>query len=106
MERLAVPARPRAPVPSTNASQCASPDSRLGQEVIWGQWPCHTFTHCVTVLTERHARTLYELDDEPLLPVVDCTLAGVAHLCSSCHRAAVRKLGRDVVDCGRSRAAQ
>ena len=53
---------------------------KQGQEVTWGQWPCHTFTHCVTVLTERHARTLYELDEEPLPPVVDCALDGVAHL--------------------------
>ena len=59
-----------------------------GQQVTWGQWPCHTFTHCVTVMTERHARTLHELDDEPLPPVVDCALAGVARLCSSCHGAA------------------
>jgi hypothetical protein len=32
------------------------------------------------VLTERHARTLYELPDEPLPPVFDCALDGVAHL--------------------------
>jgi hypothetical protein len=50
------------------------------QGVTWDQWPCHTFTHCVTVLTERNARALYELDEEPLPPVWECVLDGVAHL--------------------------
>lgn len=51
-----------------------------GQGVTWGQWPCHSFTHCVTVLTERNARSLYELDEAPLPPVWECALDGVAHL--------------------------
>ncbi|KAN0137932.1 hypothetical protein V8E53_004416 [Lactarius tabidus] len=57
----------------------ASPQQQ-GQGVTWGQWPCHTFTHCVTVLTERNARALYELDEAPLPPVWECALDGVAHL--------------------------
>lgn len=51
-----------------------------GQGVAWGQWPCHTFTHCITVLTERNARAMYELDDGPLPPVYACALDGVAHI--------------------------
>ena len=56
-----------------------------GQGVAWGQWPCHTFTHCITVLTERNARASYEIDededaDAPLPPVSAGTLDGVAHL--------------------------
>lgn len=51
-----------------------------GQGVAWGQWPCHSFTHCITVLTERNARAMYELDDEPLPPVYACAFDGVAHL--------------------------
>ncbi|KAI9452347.1 hypothetical protein BJY52DRAFT_1293450 [Lactarius psammicola] len=57
----------------------ASPQQQ-GQDVAWGQWPCHTFTHCITVLTERNARAMYELDDAPLPPVYACALDGVAHL--------------------------
>lgn len=55
-----------------------------GQGVAWGQWPCHSFTHCITVLTERSARALYDIalddDDAPLPPVNACALDGVAHL--------------------------
>ncbi|KAI9441914.1 hypothetical protein H4582DRAFT_1424656 [Lactarius indigo] len=51
-----------------------------GQGVTWGQWPCHTFTHCITVQTERNARAMYELDDEPLPPVYACAFDGAAHL--------------------------
>ena len=51
-----------------------------GLGVTWGQWPCHAFTHCVTVLTECNARTLYELDEAPLPPVWECALDAVAHL--------------------------
>ena len=51
------------------------------QSVAWGQWPCHTFTHCITVLTERNARAIYEIDaDAELLPVNAAALDGVAHL--------------------------
>ncbi|KAH9055359.1 hypothetical protein EDB87DRAFT_1688294 [Lactarius vividus] len=58
----------------------ASPQQQQGQDVSWGQWPCHSFTHCITVLTEHNARAMYELDDEPLPPVYACAFDGVAHL--------------------------
>ena len=68
---------PDAPLPTV---VWASPQQQQGQGVTWGQWPCHSFTHCVTVLTERNARALYELDDAPLPPVYECALDGVVHL--------------------------
>lgn len=67
---------PDAPIPTV---VWASPQQQ-GQGVTWGQWPCHTFTHCVTVLTERNARALYELDDSPLPPVWECSFDGAVHL--------------------------
>ncbi len=67
---------PDAPAPTVI---WASPQQQ-GQGVAWGQWPCHSFTHCITVLTERNARTMYELDDAPLPPVFACAFDGVAHL--------------------------
>jgi hypothetical protein len=51
------------------------------QSVAWGQWPCQTFTHCITILTERNARAIYEIDaDAEMLPVNASALDGVAHL--------------------------
>jgi hypothetical protein len=52
----------------------ASPQS------AWGQWPCHTFSYCISVVTERDARVAYVFDASPLPPVYECTLDGVQHL--------------------------
>jgi len=68
---------PDAPAPTI---VWANPQQQQGQVVTWSQWPCHTFTHCVTVMTERNARALYELGDALLPPVYECTIDGVAHL--------------------------
>jgi hypothetical protein len=57
-------------------------------EPTWGQWPCHSFSYCISVMTERDANTVYEVDtpesdaeaEEPVPPVHECTLDGVKHL--------------------------
>ncbi|KAI0288710.1 hypothetical protein BC826DRAFT_1188263 [Russula brevipes] len=46
----------------------------------WGQWPCHSFSHCISVVTERDARVAYVFDASPLPPVYECTLDGAGHL--------------------------
>lgn len=48
----------------------------------WGQWPCHSFSHCISVLTERDAKVAYVLDasELPLPPVYECTMDCVLHL--------------------------
>jgi hypothetical protein len=55
-------------------------------EPTWGQWPCHSFSYCISVMTERDANRVYVpvLDtpesEEPISPVHECTLDGVMHL--------------------------
>jgi hypothetical protein len=57
-------------------------------EPAWGQWPCHSFSYCISVMTERDANTVYEADtpefgleaEEPIPPVYECTMDGVMHL--------------------------
>ena len=57
-------------------------------EPKWGQWQCHSFSYCISVMTEQDANTVYVVDaskseadpKEPLPPVYECTLDGVTHL--------------------------
>jgi hypothetical protein len=59
-------------------------------EPTWGQWPCHSFSYCISVMTERDANTVYEVDtpeseaeleaEEPVPPIYECTMDGVMHL--------------------------
>jgi hypothetical protein len=57
-------------------------------EPTWGQWPCHSFSHCISVMTERDANTAYVADtpeseaeaEEPVPPIYECTSDGVIHL--------------------------
>jgi hypothetical protein len=53
-------------------------------EPTWGQWPCHSFSYCISVMTERDANTVYVVDtpesEEPVPPVHECTSDGVIHL--------------------------
>ena len=57
-------------------------------EPTWGQWPCHSFSYCISVMTERDANRVCVVDtpeskaqsEEPISPVHECTLDGVAHL--------------------------
>ena len=68
----------------------------------WGQWPCLSFSYCISVMTERDASAVYvvdtpgsesgsdsnldldmDMDSEtgsPFPPVYECTLDGVMHL--------------------------
>ena len=64
----------------------------------WGQWPCLSFSYCISVMTERDASAVYAVDtpgsesdsdldldldseiESPLPPVYECTLDGVMHL--------------------------
>ncbi len=46
----------------------------------WGQWPSHSFSYCISVLTERDARATYVVSAPSLPPVYECTMDGVEHL--------------------------
>ncbi|KAH9969936.1 hypothetical protein BJV74DRAFT_799341 [Russula compacta] len=72
--RLFLTRNPPNTVPSTVV--WASP------QPAWGQWPCHSFSHCISVLTERDAKVAYVLDPSelPLPPVYECTMDCVLHL--------------------------
>ena len=60
------------------------------RELAWGHWPCYTFSHCISVLTEGDAHAAYEFesspgdseseDESPLPPVYECLIDGVEHL--------------------------
>lgn len=57
-------------------------------EPTWGQWPCHSFSYSISVMTERDANTAYVADtpeseaeaEEPVPPIYECTLDNVMHL--------------------------
>ena|SRR6266478_1631681 len=55
-------------------------------ESTWGRWPCHSFSYCISVMTERDANTVYVVDtsesgaEQLLPPVYECTVDGVVHL--------------------------
>ena len=63
-------------------------------ELTWGQWPCLSFSFCISVMTELDAKAVYVTDssgsdsdsevlfkpESPLPPVYECTLDGVRHL--------------------------
>jgi hypothetical protein len=54
----------------------------------WGQWLCHSFSYCISVMTERDANTVYapvvdtpeSEEPEPVPPVSEYTMDGVMHL--------------------------
>lgn len=46
----------------------------------WGQWPSHTFTYCISVLTENDAKAAYVFGASPLPPVYECTMDCVEYL--------------------------
>jgi hypothetical protein len=73
--RLALARTPSDAVPSTVVWPPASQ-----HPPIWGQWSNHTFSHCISVLTEHDARDAYVFGDEPLPPVYESTMDCVEHL--------------------------
>ena len=71
--RISLTMNPPDVVPSTVVWALSQP--------AWGQWPSHTFSYCISVLTENDARTAYVLSASPLPPVYECTMDCVEHLC-------------------------
>ena len=57
-------------------------------EPAWGQWPCHSFSYCISIMTERDAHAVYEVDtpeseaeaEEPMPPICERMSDGVVHL--------------------------
>ena len=70
--RLSLTQTPPDAVPSTVMWALPQP--------AWGQWPSHSFSYCISVLTERDARATYVVSAPSLPPVYECTMDGVEHL--------------------------
>jgi hypothetical protein len=68
----------RTPPNTTPSTVVWAPASR--QPPIWGQWPSHVFSHCISVLTERDARAAYMFSAIDLPSVYECTIDCVEHL--------------------------
>lgn len=53
-------------------------------EPTWGHWPFHSFSYCISVMTERDANAVSVVEtpesDKPFPPVYECTSDGVMHL--------------------------
>jgi len=70
--RISLTINPPDVVPSTVVWALSQP--------AWGQWPSHTFSHCISVLTENDARAAYVFSASPLPPIYECTMDCVEHL--------------------------
>lgn len=70
--RISLTINPPDVVPSTVVWALSQP--------AWGQWPSHTFSYCISVLTENDARAAYVFSASPLPPVYECTMDCVEHL--------------------------
>ena len=69
--RISLMMNPPDVVPSTVVWALSQP--------AWGQWPSHTFSYCISVLTENDARDAYVFNASPP-PVYECTMDCVEYL--------------------------